>query len=118
MMRLGQWSLFCGLCLMVGLGLAGLATPLAFALPLTLFGFGHGFLMPPALSGVVSLVPALAGSASAVAGLVQLWLGALGGYAVGLLPNEGPVALGLLMLVFSIGALAAQSLLRRPDSLD
>ena len=36
-----------------------------------LLGLGHGLLVPPSLSGTVGLIPALAGSAAAVAGLVQ-----------------------------------------------
>jgi DHA1 family bicyclomycin/chloramphenicol resistance-like MFS transporter len=72
-----------GLLLMVALGLAGVHTPLAFALPLTVLGLGHGMLMPTALAGTVGVVPALAGSAAAVGGLMQQLLGGLGGYAVG-----------------------------------
>ena len=45
--------------------LVAVFAPLAFALPLILLGIGHGFLVPPALAGTVSLVPALAGSAAA-----------------------------------------------------
>ena len=67
--------------------------------------------MPPALSGTVSLVPLLAGSAAAVAGLLQQLTGALGGYVVGLVPHHGPVNLGLMMLTTSLVALAAQLLL-------
>jgi DHA1 family bicyclomycin/chloramphenicol resistance-like MFS transporter len=112
-MLLGQVLTLCGLLLMLVLGLAGLKTPLAFAAPLILLGIGHGFLMPPSLAGTVGLVPALAGAAAAVAGVTQQLMGAAAGYAVGLLNHDGSVNLGLLMLAFTLCALAAQVLLYR-----
>ncbi|MDT4865223.1 hypothetical protein FQZ97_1000120 [compost metagenome] len=91
-------------------------TPLAFALPLMLMGLGNGFLVPPALTGTVGLVPALAGSAAAVAGLAQQLMGAVGGYAVGLVPHDGAVNLGWLMLGLGSVAMAAQVMLNRRRS--
>ncbi|MDZ4186501.1 MAG: multidrug effflux MFS transporter [Hydrogenophaga sp.] len=113
MMLLGQALTLSGVSLMLGLALAGWHSPLAFALPLMLLGIGHGFLVPPALAGTVSLVPALAGSAAAVAGLMQQMMGAVGGFTVGLFTHEGAVNLGLLMLGFALCAAVAQGLLHR-----
>ncbi len=113
MMALGQTATVGGLVLMLALGLGGLATPLAFALPLLLLGVGHGLLVPPTLAGSVGLVPALAGSASAVAGLMQQLMGAAGAYSVGLVAHRGSVNLGLLMMGFTLCAVAAQVLLLR-----
>lgn len=113
MMLLGQALTLTGIALMLGLALAGWHSPLAFALPLILLGIGHGFLVPPALAGTVSLVPALAGSAAAVAGLMQQMMGAVGGFTVGLFTHEGAVNLGLLMLGFAVCAALAQGLLHR-----
>ena len=117
-MQLGQGFTAGGLLLVLALGLAGWHTPLAFVLPLVLLGIGHGLLVPPALAGTVGLVPALAGSAAAVTGLMQQLTGALGGYAVGWFHHDGPVALGALMLGFTGLGMLAQALLhaqqRRP----
>ena len=96
-----------GLALLVAGALMGLNTPLAFSLPLMLVGIGHGLLVPPALAGTVGLMPALAGSAAAVAGVTQQLTGALGGYAVGLVPHHGAANLGWLMLAFTLGGVAA-----------
>ena len=117
MMVAGQAAAICGLVLMLALGMAGLKTPLALALPLMLLGAGHGILMPPVLAGTLGVIPALAGSAAAVAGLTQQLMGAVGGYAVGLLHHDGAVNLGLLMLGFTLLAVGAQALLHRrlPD---
>lgn len=114
-MRLGQVLTVGGVALMLLLALAGLNTPLAFALPLVLLGIGHGLLVPPALAGTVGLVPALAGSAAAVAGLSQQFMGAAGGFAVGLFRHEGAANLGWLMLGLALcGALAQWALHRGP----
>ncbi len=111
MMRLGQGLTVSGLVLMLALGLVGIDTALALALPLMILGVGHGLLMPPALAGTVGLVPALAGSAAAVAGVMQQLMGAAGGYAVGLFDHDGAVNLGLLMLGFTVCAVIAQGFL-------
>lgn len=112
-MALGHSLTLLGVGLVLVLGLAGVHTPLALSLPLILLGIGHGLLVPPTLAGTVSLLPALAGSAAAVAGLMQQLMGAVGGYAVGLVPHHGAVNLALLMITFSVGAAGAQALLHR-----
>ncbi|MFN7121395.1 MAG: multidrug effflux MFS transporter [Hydrogenophaga sp.] len=117
MMMAGQLFSVGGIVLMLVLALANVDTPLAFALPLMLLGLGNGFLVPPALTGTVGLLPALAGSAAAVAGVAQQFMGALGGYAVGLVPHDGAVNLGWLMLGLCSAGLVAQVLLsRRPGA--
>jgi DHA1 family bicyclomycin/chloramphenicol resistance-like MFS transporter len=113
MMSAGQVFTISGLVIMLALGLAGFKNPLAVALPLLLLGFGHGLLNPPALAGTVGVVPALAGSAAAVAGLMQQLTGATGGYLVGLVSHEGAVNLGWMMLAFSLLAVCAQWVLHR-----
>ena len=112
-MALGHGLTLLGVGLVLVLGLAGVHTPLALSLPLILLGIGHGLLVPPTLAGTVSLLPTLAGSAAAVAGLMQQLMGAVGGYAVGLVPHHGAVNLALLMITFSVGAAGAQALLHR-----
>jgi DHA1 family bicyclomycin/chloramphenicol resistance-like MFS transporter len=93
--------------------LGGVQTALAVALPLIFLGLGHGLINPPALAGTVGVMPALAGSAAAVAGLMQQLTGATGGYLVGLVPHEGAVNLGWMMLAFTLVAVAAQWALRQ-----
>ncbi len=113
MMVLGQACTLGGLVIVLALALAGLNTPLALSLPLILLGIGHGLMMPPTLAGTVGLVPALAGSAAAVAGLMQQLMGAAGGYAVGLFTHDGALNLGLLMLGSALCALVALVVLLR-----
>ena len=111
MMALGQALTLGALGVVIALALAEVNTPLALALPLVALGIGHGLLVPPALAGTVGLVPALAGSAAAVAGLMQQLMGAAGGYAVGLFDHHGALKLGTLMLGLAGCGMAAQMLL-------
>jgi len=113
-MGLGQLAALAGLALLLALGWGGWHSPLAFALPMLLLGLGHGLLNPPALAGTVGVIPALAGSAAAVAGLLQQLMGAVGGYVVGLVSHHGAVNLGLWMTAFTLGGAAALWGMRRP----
>ena len=115
-MALGQMATLAGVLLMLALSLLGLDSPLAFTLPLMLWGVGHGLLMPPTLAGTVGVVPALAGSAAALAGVMQQMMGATGAYSVGLVPQQGSRNLGLLILGFTLCALGAHLALRREQS--
>lgn len=114
MMALGQGFALGGLALCIALVLAGRHTALAFALPLTLLGLGHGLLMPAALAGTVGVLPALAGAAAAVGGLMQQLMGAAGAWAVGLVTHQGALNLALMMLGSTLAAALAQWLLGRP----
>jgi MFS transporter, DHA1 family, multidrug resistance protein len=109
----GQALTIGGLFFVLALGWAGWRSPLALALPLLLLGVGHGLLVPPTLTGTVGVIPALAGSAAAVAGLSQQLLGALGGLVVGMVPHDGQLNLGGLMLMWTLLGLAAYLLLQR-----
>jgi MFS transporter, DHA1 family, multidrug resistance protein len=115
MMGWGQMLTVGSICLMLVLALAGLDSPLAFVLPLMLLGLGHGLLVPPALAGTVGLLPALAGSAAAVAGVAQQLTGAFGGFAVGWFPQNGAINLGWLMLAFALCGSVMQWLLHRGE---
>jgi DHA1 family bicyclomycin/chloramphenicol resistance-like MFS transporter len=112
-MAMGQALTLGGLVLLLAVGLAGPRTPLALALPLVFLGIGHGLLAPPTLAGTVGLVPALAGSAAAVGGLLQQASGAFGAFVVGLVPHDGQVNLATLMLAWAVCGLGAQLVLVR-----
>lgn len=114
MMVLGQAASALSILLVLTLALLGWASPWALSLPLLLLGLGHGFLNPPALAGTVGLIPSLAGTAVAIAGLMQQLMGAAGAYLVGLTSHEGAVHPALLMLAFTACSMAAQSVLHRP----
>lgn len=100
-MVIGQLLTVSGVILMWALSALGWDTALAFAMPTMLVGMGHGFLVPPTLTGTVGLNPALAGAAAGVAGLTQQCVGAFGGFTVGLVHHEGALNVSLLMMAFT-----------------
>lgn len=108
LMRVGQAFSLTGVVVMLALGLAGQHAPWAFALPLLLLGIGHGLLVPPCLVATVALVPRLAGAASALAGVTQQLMGALGGYLVGWVSHANHVGLAALMLAATVPASLAR----------
>ena len=74
-----------GLCF--ALLLAGFWMPLALFGPIMAVGLGNGFAVPNAQAGAVSVQPLLAGTASGIAGLSQMFVAALVSQAVGMLQN-------------------------------
>ena len=56
-------------------------------------------------------MPALAGAAAGISGVSQQLVGAVGGYAVGWVPQDGPEGVGLQMAAFTLGTIAAQAML-------
>ncbi len=111
LMGMGQALALLGLGLVLLLALLGWHTPMALALPLMLVGLGHGLLVPPTLAGTVGLLPALAGSAAALAGVMQQASGSLGGYVVALVPHDSAANLAWMMLGWTVLGLLAQGLL-------
>ncbi len=103
LMGLGHAISISGIALMLALAYTRAHTPLAFALPLLLFGIGHGLSVPTTLARAVGVLPALAGAASALGGVMQQLIGAVGGYLVGFLNlDDGPQSLGWLMLASTL----------------
>jgi MFS transporter, DHA1 family, multidrug resistance protein len=74
-------------------------TPIALFGPMLLGAFSNGLSMPNAQAGVISVDPLLAGTASGVAGFLQMTAAALVSQAVGTLQNGTPYP----MLAFMIG---------------
>lgn len=116
LMFVGQCLGITGITLVLALALWGVRTPFAVAGPLLILGLGQGLLMPSALAGTVSVIPAVAGAAAGVAGLAQQLSGAFGGYAIGFFKHDSAVDLAVLMLLFMVAAFASQLWLRRLQS--
>ena len=111
MRAVGQALTLTGIVAMIGITLLDWRSGLAFTGPLVLFGIGHGLLMPPTLAATIGLMPALAGAAAGISGVSQQLVGAVGGYAVGWVPQDGPEGVGLQMAAFTLGTIAAQAML-------
>ncbi len=94
----------------IGLGISLLISVLGYGSVYTFFGFiifvgiGNGLLLPNATSGMLSVRPHLAGTASGLGGTIMMGGGAaLSVFAGSLLgPNSGPIPLLLLMFCVSV----------------
>jgi len=98
-----------GLALPLGLFLTGHDSALVFFGCMTFVGLGNGMLLPSANSGMLSVRPHLAGSASGLGGAILIGGGAsLAALAGALLtPGRGAMPLILIMLTTSVLALLA-----------
>ncbi len=95
MMMAGNLVSLVGMLAMFGLFEAGLFHPLSLFLPASLVGVGNGLTLPSANTGIISVRPHLAGSASGLGGALTLGGGAgLAALASSLLgPTSGPFPL-------------------------
>ncbi|MBK5935165.1 DHA1 family bicyclomycin/chloramphenicol resistance-like MFS transporter [Rhodovulum imhoffii] len=110
LMMLGGTALTtAGLALALGLALAGATHPLTFFGLMITVGVGNGMLLPNATSGMLSVRPHLAGTASGLGGAIMIaggaGLSALAGALLG--PGSDAVPLLLLMLASSAASVLA-----------
>jgi len=109
MMQNGNVVAVIGIALALGLFWFGLGGALALFGPMVLVGIGNGMTLPNAAAGVVSVRPELAGSASGLAGSLQLGISALVSALAGIVvtAETGATALLALMLVSGLAAILA-----------
>lgn len=93
------------MCLMAMLFGFGLNHPMALFGPMLLTSFANGLCLPSSFSGALSVRPDLAGTASGVAGSLQLTMGAGATVIVGWFIHQGIWPLVIIMLVFAVLAL-------------
>ncbi len=107
---IGNFSTTAGLTLLIVMLLVGLESPYLFFAMMTFVGFGNGLVLPNANAGLLSVRPAIAGSASGLGGAMMIGGGAAISGLVGamLTPETGPMPLVLMMLLstlFSLGSI-------------
>ena len=114
-------GIVCSFAVVVALSLMSNFTPHAAYLfvPMMFVGVGNGMMLPNAAAGVVSVRPDLAGSASGLAGFVQIGggaaLAALSGSMITI--ENAALPLYIIMFLSSIGGamVAATMYFRKPD---
>jgi DHA1 family bicyclomycin/chloramphenicol resistance-like MFS transporter len=84
--------------------LAGFRHAAAVIVPMALFQFGNGMVMPNTVVGAMAPFPQAAGSASALAGFVQMATGALSGLVLGRLHDGSARPMTLLVAVSAVSA--------------
>lgn len=116
----GRLAATLGLCLGVVLVLSGLVHPVSYVGCVMFVGFGNGLTMPAAGSGVMSVRPQLAGSASGLSGAMSVAGGAVLTWMAGslLTPENGALALLLIMLLSVAISLVAALYVRWVDLRD
>jgi DHA1 family bicyclomycin/chloramphenicol resistance-like MFS transporter len=101
MMLIGNMIAAAGMLLSLGLFVAGFGHPLSLFGPAFFVGVGNGMTLPNANAGIVSVRPALSGSASGLGGAMQIGGGAVlalvASAALG--PDTGPYPLLYVMLI-------------------
>ncbi|NBB83076.1 MAG: Bcr/CflA family efflux MFS transporter [Alphaproteobacteria bacterium] len=102
---------------MTAFGLAGQLSALSLFATLTIMAAANGLTMPNGLAGAIGSRPDLAGTASGLAGFLQMTLGCLASIAVGAMLGATALPLVLMLLATSVAALVihAVSLGRRSD---
>jgi DHA1 family bicyclomycin/chloramphenicol resistance-like MFS transporter len=85
-------------------------TPLAIFGPTAVVAFSNGIGLPNALIGAISVDPKQVGTASGLAGFLQMGIGATGAVVVGQFKAESQVPLVIVMGICALLALAAVAL--------
>jgi DHA1 family bicyclomycin/chloramphenicol resistance-like MFS transporter len=94
------------------IGLSGHFSPLAFALPIAGMGFGNGLAVPAAFTGAVGADPKMAGTASGLAGFVQMASAALVNPLASLVKHGSLLEISLLLLGLAVAGAASYRILR------
>jgi DHA1 family bicyclomycin/chloramphenicol resistance-like MFS transporter len=115
MIVVGTALVILGVGATLGLMLNGHWAPWALFVPMMVTAYGQGLGMPNAQAGALSVDPNLAGTASGLAGFIQMAVASAVAQMVGVMQNGTPYPMLVVMLI--CGAVMAFSLLlmRRPD---
>jgi len=118
-MRASGWFHVAALSVMAILSLSGVVTWWAIVGPYMVLSFGTGMIVANANAGAIGMYPRLAGTASSLAGLAQMGMGAMGTVTVAILTLIGsryvamPLVIGLMPFAL-LTVLSARLLRPRP----
>lgn len=114
MILIGSLLALAGTAITAACVLAGLLSPWSLFLPMLLVSLGNGMSIANGIAGSVSVVPAIAGAASGLAGFLQMGLGAASAQFVGVLQSGWTEAMATINLLWAAAALAVFLLLVKP----
>ncbi|WP_281983301.1 multidrug effflux MFS transporter [Thalassorhabdomicrobium marinisediminis] len=107
MVLIGAVASLLGMVLLLALNLSGISHPLSFFGFMVFIGLGNGILLPNANAGMLSVRPALAGSAAGLGGAFMVGGGAalsvVAGFILG--PGTGARPLVILMVLTTLASL-------------
>jgi DHA1 family bicyclomycin/chloramphenicol resistance-like MFS transporter len=103
----GAASVAAGGVLMLALTLFGPKSPATVVVPMMIYMFGVGLVMPQAMASAMQPFPERAGAASSLVGFAQMTFGAIVGVGLGrTLGSDGALALPLAVSAFGVATLA------------
>ncbi len=105
-LRLGFMLLVAGGIAMASIPLTPLSGPLALMIGFVIYCFGQTLVMPNAVAAALEPLKHMAGTGSALLGIVQMLCGALGGYLVNTFYDGTPVPMGVAILLAALGCAA------------
>ena len=107
MILIGNLLAFLGVFALLGLAAAGVFTPIAIFGPMIVVTVSNGISLPNATAGAISVDPKSVGAASGLAGFLQIAIGALTTFVVGVLQDDTQFPMILVMLGSTCIAFAA-----------
>ncbi|MGF6226604.1 DHA1 family bicyclomycin/chloramphenicol resistance-like MFS transporter [Inquilinus ginsengisoli] len=107
MIAAGTLVMLAGAAAMAAMAAAGVLTVWAVVGPFFVVMIGVGLTLPNAIAGAIAPFPAMAGTASALMGFLQMTLAALVGIAIGHATGSDGLPMAVAVLVTTLGALAA-----------
>lgn len=116
MIAAGTLVMLTGAAAMAALAVAGVFTVWAVVGPFFVVMIGVGLTLPNAIAGAIAPFPAMAGTASALMGFLQMTLAALVGIAIGHATGSDGLPMAVAVLLTAFGALAAFRLLVSPST--
>jgi MFS transporter, DHA1 family, multidrug resistance protein len=112
-MRYGALILVLGGAAAVAIPFSPLNGPLALTVAIMIYVFGQMLVQPNAVAAALMPLPHMAGTGSALMGMMQMLFGALGGYAVNALYDGTPLPMSGTLLVAGLACGGLSLLLRR-----
>jgi DHA1 family bicyclomycin/chloramphenicol resistance-like MFS transporter len=116
MMQLGVWTGVAAGVIGLSLSLAGIVNVVSVIAPVSLVFFSCALVFPNALAGALAPFPEMAGTASSVAGCIQMGTGALIGAGVGKLLTNSPTPMFAVITAATLTAmLSYYAIVRRTE---
>ncbi len=113
--RVGSAVMAVGGLSMAALAFSGIFNVAAILGPMMVVAAGIGIVMPYGMAGAMSANPRIAGAASALFGLAQFGLAALGTVVISLVRDGTQIPMAVVMAAATLAAAAALTILARPE---
>lgn len=118
MLKLSSLVLMCGIGLLIYFSFVGFDHASYLFVPMSLIACSNGIAIPNGMSGALSVKPELAGTASGLAGFLQIALGALATFIVGFFHDGSAMPMVATMVICAVLSVFAFLLMVKRESDD